>query len=96
MKKIMSSMRVLFLVIPMVFVLSTVLSNCSDGDFNCDGDVLVDSQEACSNYAVANGCEFSSFDAGICNVENCLVCEDVVDDDDPVIDVDDIDFDDGL
>jgi len=92
MKKLMSSMRILFLLIPMVFVLGTVLSNCSDGDVNCDGDVLVDSEAACDAYADNFGCEFNSFDAGICNVENCIVCEDVVDDDDPVIDVDDGDF----
>ena len=91
-KKLVYALRGLLIAIPTVFVLSSVIANCGSGSDSCSGDVGVDSQVACTDYSNANGCETATFENGVCNVENCLNCEVIVDDGDPVIDVDDSGF----
>jgi len=95
-KKIIHSLRALFLIIPLAFVLGSFLANCGNGNGFCSGSVTTVDEAQCTDYAVDNGCTSSSFDptTGICDVEDCQVCEDDIDDGDAVIDVDDFGFDD--
>lgn len=87
-KKMMNTLRLALLVIPSIFVLGGVLSHCTGTD-DCDGSVLLVSEAECAAYADEFFCDSFSFDNGVCDVNGCGTCEDVIDDLDPVIDIDD-------
>jgi len=87
-KKMLNTLRAALIAIPSIFLLGTVLSHCSSGD-GCDGSVLLVDAAECQAYAAEFNCAAFSFDNGICDVTDCGGCEDVVDDLDPVIDIDD-------
>ncbi len=91
-KRIARPLQGLLLLIPVLFVIGSIVSNCSSSGDPCSGSVDTTDAQACSDYAAANGCNLSSFDNGVCDVTDCDNCEIIVDDLDPVIDVDDGDF----
>ncbi len=93
MKQLLKLTRVLLVAIPAAFIVSAVVANCGNGNNGpCSGDVHVTTAADCDSYAVKNSCDSDTFDNGVCNVVNCDNCEVVVDDADPVIDVDDAGF----
>ena len=95
-KKFIQSLRALFLLIPLAFVIGSALTSCGSGDGFCSGTVTTVDETQCTDYQLDNGCSSSSFDpvTGECDVEDCAICEDDIDDGDAVIDVDDFGFDD--
>lgn len=90
--KLRNSLRAMLVVIPVLFIFATVITNCAGSGDDCDGDVNVATADECDVYANENGCDDSTFENGVCNVSGCDNCEVIVDDLDPVIDVDDSGF----
>jgi len=90
--KFRNSLRALLVVIPAVFIFATVITNCAGSGDDCDGEVNVATADECTTYANENDCDDSSFENGVCTVSGCDNCEIIVDDGDPVIDVDDSGF----
>ena len=93
-KKFRDALRALLVIIPVFFIIGSVLVNCSGSGDDCDGDVTgVANITECENYANDNDCDDFNFENGVCNVVGCDNCEVIVDDLDPVIDdVDDAGF----
>ena len=92
-KKLNLSVRGLLVIIPFVFILASVISNCGNGVTNCDGDVNISDPTECANYQAIEGCATAVVSNGVCNVTGCQNCEVIVDDTDPVIDdIDDADW----
>ena len=87
-QKFVRSLRGMFLIIPLAFIAMSIISNCTNGGV-CTGSVSSSSETECADYAADNGCEQFSFDNGVCDVVNCDSCEIVIDDLDPVFDIDD-------
>ena len=90
-QKIIRSLRGLFIAIPLAFLVFSLIPNCGDGGGQCNGSVSSSSETECADYATDNGCENFSFDNGVCDVVNCDSCEIIIDDLDPVFDIDDAD-----
>ncbi|MFO1463908.1 MAG: hypothetical protein U1F66_09010 [bacterium] len=89
-KFILNGVRALLVMIPVAFVFSAVFATCGNGNAGpCSGDVNVSTVSDCQNYSSSNDCDSFTFENGVCNVVNCQNCEVIVDDIDPVIDVDD-------
>src|SRR5262245_29809124 len=73
-----SSMRIIFIVVPALFLITSAasfFSSCSSGGLsNCTNTAPVANQTDCNSFASTYQCGSSSFDGTNCTVSNCQVC----------------------